>query len=92
MYIGSEDTTTVKQANELEVTTAPQMHLSGTDGEMVSDATQVVFHKNKDGSLFIEVFMNKNLEKYISYFMFDFDETAKKKLTDFLNDSTTYAE
>lgn len=89
-YNGSEETTPVKIANERESTEDPQIHLSANDGKMVSDATQIVFHKNEDGTLFIELFTKEEAQKYLSYYIFTLDDDARAKLREFLNCPVTY--
>lgn len=75
------------EMNKDEVTDGPQIHLSAMDGSTKGTATQFVFHKMQDGTLFIEVYgRGLNWEQYQA----TIDEAAKEKLIEFLNNKTTY--
>lgn len=86
MYVGSEKETDVKTANELESSDTCSMHLSCPDGENVDEATQMVFHKLRDGRLLCELFPHNQLIKItgVGYIPFEFSDTARKKLIEFL--------
>jgi hypothetical protein len=76
--------------NEKELTNQPQIHLSATDGKDVEEATQIVFHKMPDGTLFIEWYTRTELNQFLLHDQAIFDKTAFIKLIEFLNDETTY--
>lgn len=87
-YLGSEETTSVKDANEMEPIDGGGLHAN--DGETVADATQMVTHKMEDGSLFIELFTKKECEKYLPYYTFTLDDAARRKLKEFLDTAFVY--
>lgn len=89
-YLGSEEATPVKEANEMEPIDGGGLHLSANDGETVAEATQIVTHKMEDGSLFIELFTKKECEKYLPYYTFSLDDAARRKLKEFLNTAFVY--
>lgn len=73
--------------NKDELTDGPQIHLSATDGETKDTATQFVFHKMADGTLFIEIY-GRGLDW--TQYQATIDDSARQKLTEFLNNKTTY--
>lgn len=78
--------------NAQETTDTPQIHISGIDGKDVEEATQLVFHKMADGTLFVEWFTkNEHATNGMTpYLMVNIDEVGKKKLIDFFTNPTTY--
>ena len=76
--------------NKIQPTNSPQLHLGANDGKTVKEATQMVFHKMNDGTLFCEVYPHESKEHIYTYDTFSFDEQAKNLLKEFLNNETTY--
>jgi len=76
--------------NEKESTDQPQIHLSATDGNDVDGATQIVFHKMNDGSLFVEWYTRTELNQFLLHDQATFDNTALLKLKEFINNAITY--
>lgn len=76
--------------NEKESTDQPQIHLSASDGKDVESATQIVLHKMKDGSLFVEWYTRTELNQFLLHDQATFDNTALVKLKEFLNNEMTY--
>lgn len=76
--------------NELQSTKEPQLHISANDGETENEATQMVFHKMADGTLFCEVYAHESKKEIYSHDQFTFDESAKNRLKEFLNNEKTY--
>jgi hypothetical protein len=76
--------------NDLQSIKEPQLHLGANDGETAKEATQMVFHKMNDGTLFCEVYAHESKKDVYTYDAFTFDESAKNILKAFLNDDTKY--
>lgn len=76
--------------NKFQDTDAPQLHLSANDADNVKDATQMVFHKMADGTLFCEIYPHKDKENIYTYDLFTFDKEAKNILIKFLNNKNSY--
>ena len=76
--------------NQLQSITEPQLHLSSNDGKTAKEATQMVFHKMNDGTLFFEVYAHENKKEVYTYDAFSFDESAKNVLKEFLNNDARY--
>lgn len=72
------------------VTDSPNIHISANDSEDKNVATEMVFHKMADGTLFCEVYPHDDKRKYYDHDQFTFDAAAKQNLIDFLNSKTTY--
>jgi hypothetical protein len=87
---GNKQEVEVIAANKKVASDDPQIHLSATDHILVEDATQVVFHKFRDGELFIELFTKKEIEQIIPYYSFTISDDARRKLREFLNTPVTY--
>jgi hypothetical protein len=75
--------------NKLQSTTEPQLHLAA-NGDTAKEATQMVFHKMNDGTLFCEVYPHESKKDIYSHDAFTFDESAKNILKEFLNNNTKY--
>lgn len=78
--------------NATETADTPQIHISGMDGPDVEEATQLVFHKMADGTLFVEWFTKKEhaAKGMTSYLMVNIDSVGRQKLIDFFNNPTIY--
>lgn len=89
MKPAGEDETKSIDANNAQITDSATIHLSERGDKFVSEVHQIIFHKMADG-LFIEVYMSKELEKYLLRTQFSLDNAATKKLIEFLNNPKTY--
>jgi len=76
--------------NKNEQTCFPQLHLSAKDGDDVDSATQIVFHKMANETVFIEWHTRKELNKLLLHDQANFDSDALNKLKEFLNNPKTY--
>lgn len=87
-----QDAKKLLSLNINETTDSPQIHISGMDGPDVEEATQLVFHKQADGTLFVEWFTKDEHAKkgMTSYLMVNIDSVGKQKLIDFFTNPITY--
>jgi hypothetical protein len=88
--LGYEDDVLSETANNEQKIDEATIHLSGTDGETVYRATQIVIHKMPDGKLFIELYPCLDLQKLMHQFQFDLSDAARRKLIAFLEFPKTY--
>jgi hypothetical protein len=93
MSYRDESTTSKDEWNEQEQSVGvATIHLSDSDprwGKTVSEGAQFIFHKMQDGTIYFEVYAPNGLNDP-SNFDGKFNQTAVKKLKEFLNDKTTY--
>jgi len=75
-----------------EKTNLPQIHLSSTDGKTKEEATEIVFHKMNDGTLFVEWYLHTDLQKLLNcnHLQANFSNSDKIKLVEFINSTITY--
>lgn len=78
-------------ANLQVSTDCPQIHLSANDNSSEEIATQLVFHKMADGTLFCEWYFHSESAKFHGpQVQCTLSVVAKEKLLKFLNDPKTY--
>ena len=82
--------TEIEYKNNSQLLDDPQIHLSATDGSTVNEATELVFHKMGDGTLFIEWYTHENISHIIHNLQTNLSKEAKEKLIAFLQNEVTY--
>lgn len=88
-----EEKVTPEESNAEQSSEFVTVHLSGSDGKTVAEASQIIIHKMPKGDLQFEFYPNEYMANFYKIgvaFSFQLTPETRKTLQEFLNNPKTY--